>query len=706
LQKLSELLNPEQKRAVEHIEGPLLILAGAGSGKTRVITYRIANLIENYGVSPYNILAITFTNKAAEEMKERVNKLVPDRAGDVWVSTFHSACVRILRREAEKIGYQNDFIIFDAGDQLSVIKECLKRMNLDEKKFPTRGIAYFISSAKSKLMDPDETLAKSQGDFKEEVYAEVYKLYQDILKANNALDFDDLIGVTVNLFKQRPDVLSKYQERFKYILVDEYQDTNYVQYLLIKLLAERYRNLCVVGDDDQSIYQWRGADIRNILSFEKDYPDTKVIKLEQNYRSTKIILDAANSIITNNRGRKSKSLWTERLEGEKLKLYAAPDEHSEAYFIANTISDLGVRYMYNEIAVLYRVNSLSRVIEDVLVRKGIPYTVVGGTRFYERKEIKDVLAYLRLIANPRENISLRRIINMPKRGIGKTTLDALDAYSISTGMPIYELLKSPESVPKLSRIPAGIAYFIDLIEGIRAQMADLTVSQLVKLVIERSGLADEYKNEGTLEALNRLDNMMELVSVAVEFENNYPDLNITEFLADISLQSDIDELKGDNNAVTLMTLHSAKGLEFPVVFIAGMEEGLFPHSRSFFEPEEMEEERRLSYVGVTRAQDLLYLTYAKQRNRFGQLNFNSPSRFLEEIPEELFEQDLFTEEQEIRVDYSVGDLLRHDKWGMGKVLDTRGTGPDQELSVEFPQAGIKHLMVRFAPITKVSGSEF
>jgi DNA helicase-2/ATP-dependent DNA helicase PcrA len=342
----------------------------------------------------------------------------------------------------------------------------------------------------------------------------------------------------------------------------------------------------------------------------------------------------------------------------------------------------------------------------VLVRKGIPYTVVGGTRFYERKEIKDVLAYLRLIANPRENISLRRIINMPKRGIGKTTLDALDAYSISTGMPIYELLKSPESVPKLSRIPAGIAYFIDLIEGIRAQMADLTVSQLVKLVIERSGLADEYKNEGTLEALNRLDNMMELVSVAVEFENNYPDLNITEFLADISLQSDIDELKGDNNAVTLMTLHSAKGLEFPVVFIAGMEEGLFPHSRSFFEPEEMEEERRLSYVGVTRAQDLLYLTYAKQRNRFGQLNFNSPSRFLEEIPEELFEQDLFTEEQEIRVDYSVGDLLRHDKWGMGKVLDTRGTGPDQELSVEFPQAGIKHLMVRFAPITKVSGSEF
>lgn len=706
MRELFESLNSAQREAVEHIDGPLLILAGAGSGKTRVITHRIANLIENHGISPFNIFAITFTNKAAGEMKERANRLIPGSVKDVWVSTFHSACARILRKDIDKIGYPNDFVIFDAGDSLSVIRESLKRLNLDEKKFPLKSIAYSISRAKNELLNA-EKLEKSARDFREEVCAKVFKVYTEILRANNALDFDDLLMVTVNLFEKRPDVLAYYSERFRYIMVDEYQDTNRAQYVLVKLLAGRHRNLCVVGDDDQSIYGWRGADIRNILEFEKDYPDARVIKLEQNYRSTRVILDAANSVISHNRGRKPKRLWTRRSEGEKLKVYSALDEHAEAYFIADTVQELATRYMYRDMAVLYRTNSQSRVIEEVLVRKGIPYTVVGGVRFYERKEIKDVLAYLRVMVNPRENVGLLRIINTPKRGIGKATIEALEQHAASTGVPIYELLKAPHSVPGLTRIPVGVGKFVELIEGLKAKTAGLPVSQAVNLVIEETGLADEYRREGTLEAAGRLENMMELVSAAVEFEKNYPDSDLSEFLSEISLRSDIDELKGNDNAVTLMTLHSAKGLEFPVVFMAGMEEGLFPHSRSFFEPEEMEEERRLCYVGITRAQDILYFTFAKERNRFGSANYNSPSRFIEEIPEELFEQEGYTvDETGAREEYDVGDVVRHDRWGLGRVLDTRGSGPEQELSVEFASAGIKRLIVRYAPITKVSGSEY
>lgn len=637
MNNLLDNLNKQQREAVEHTEGPLLILAGAGSGKTRVLTHRIAYLINVKNVNPSNILAITFTNKAAKEMKERVESLL-EVSYDMWVSTFHSACARILRMEIEKLeGYKRNFIIFDTDDQVRLIKECLKELNYNEKNFPPKEILSTISKAKDKLIGPDKFFDRYGRDFRTKKIADIYSLYQKKLMANNALDFDDILFKSVELFQYRPDVLQHYQQKFKYIMVDEYQDTNYCQYMLVNLLAKNHRNLCVVGDDDQSIYSWRGADIGNILNFEKDFPDAKVIKLEQNYRSTQTILDAANSVISNNFGRKKKRLWTENGEGKPIVYYKAMDERDEADFIIDQIDRMAFQEQrsLNNFAILYRTNTQSRVLEEMCMARGIPYKIVGGFRFYDRAEVKDVIAYLRVIQNPDGDLSLKRIINVPKRGIGKATINALEAYAAERGISFYESLLMADNISGIDKkAKSKIKEFLRLIAELMSIAEEEPASEVINQVIVRSGYLEELE-KGDGEDQERGKNIRELISAALEYEEKNEDTSLEGFLENMSLMSDIDGLDEKREGITMMTLHSAKGLEFPVVFICGLEEGLFPTQRAYFDEHQLEEERRLMYVGITRAKEKLFLTSAFERTLYGSTSYTMESRFLKEIPKEL-----------------------------------------------------------------------
>lgn len=637
MKNLIDSLNKEQREAVLHTDGPLLIFAGAGSGKTRVLTHRIAYLIEEKGIYPSNILAITFTNKAANEMKERVINLINCHY-DMWVSTFHSACVRILRMETEALqGYKKNFIIFDGDDQQKLIKECLKELNYNEKNFPPREVLSMISNAKDQLMGPSKFMDRYGRDFRLKKIGDIYTLYQKKLKANNAMDFDDILFNTVKLFENNEDILRKYQQKFKYIMVDEYQDTNNCQYKLVNLLAREHKNLCVVGDDDQCIYSWRGADIRNILNFEKDFPNAKVIKLEQNYRSTQTILEAANNVIKNNSGRKSKRLWTEKNGGKPIVYYKAINERDEADFIIGEIDRLAfsdVRSL-KDFAILYRTNAQSRVIEELCMARGIPYKIVGGHRFYDRKEVKDVIAYLRVVLDPEGDMSIKRIINVPKRGIGKATLEALEKYARDNGDSLYGALLSIEDVDGIGKkAKNNIKEFVSLMAEFMTIAEKESVSEIIKEVIGKSGYLEELEG-GDEEDKGRAENIKELVSAAIEYEDKNEDSSLQGFLENLALMSDIDGLEEEREGITLMTLHSAKGLEYPVIFISGMEEGLFPSMKSTFEDYRLEEERRLMYVGITRAKEKLYLTSAFERTLFGSTSYTMDSRFLNEIPKEL-----------------------------------------------------------------------
>ncbi|WP_042357549.1 DNA helicase PcrA [Bacillus rubiinfantis] len=745
--KLLNGLNPEQQKAVKATEGPLLIMAGAGSGKTRVLTHRIAYLIVEKRVNPYNILAITFTNKAAREMKERIAKMMGGAADEIWISTFHSMCVRILRRNIDRIGFNRNFTILDTGDQQSVIKGILKDKNIDAKKFDPRAILGSISSAKNELMDHDD-YSKTAGGYYEQVVSDVYEEYQKRLRKNQALDFDDLIMKTIQLFQRVPEVLEYYQRKFQYVHVDEYQDTNKAQYLLVKLLASRFKNLCVVGDSDQSIYRWRGADIANILSFEKDYPNATVILLEQNYRSTKRILLAANKVIENNYNRKAKNLWTENPEGNKIVYFRADSEQGEAQFVAGKIKELTREnnYKLSDIAILYRTNAQSRVMEEVLLKSNINYQIVGGTKFYDRKEIKDMLAYLRLISNPDDDISLQRVINVPKRGIGASSFDKMANFAALHDISIFQALDSVELLGLSPKITKAAREFRDLIKNYTQMQDYLSVTELVEEVLEKTGYMEMLKAEKSLEAQSRMENLEEFLSVTKNFEEINEDKSLIAFLTDLALVADIDSMDDDGekaDSIVLMTLHSAKGLEFPVVFLIGMEEGVFPHSRSLMEEAEMEEERRLAYVGITRAEQSLFLTNAQMRTLFGRTNVNPASRFISEIPEELIEgvepqtrtnapfssrpfastastafgtsRRSATSPAEVRkpvirpaatggesLDWKVGDKAEHKKWGIGTVVSVKGEGEGTELDIAFPSpTGIKRLLAKFAPIQKV-----
>ncbi len=636
-------LNDRQREAVQATEGPLLIVAGAGSGKTRVLTHRIAYLIATRKAPPWGILAITFTNKAAREMQERVAQLVGAEGRDIWVSTFHSMCVRILRKDIERIGYKSNFTILDADDQLSVIRGCLKEMNLDPKRHEPRAILSVISSAKNELLTAQQFADRVGQDPFQKVAAQIYLQYERKLQSNHALDFDDLIMKTIELFKQEPDVLDFYQKKFRYIHVDEYQDTNHAQYMLCRYLAEAHRNLCVVGDSDQSIYRWRGADISNILDFEKDYPEATTILLEQNYRSTGNILEAANRVIGHNTGRKPKNLWTDKGEGSKIKVYYADSEAAEAYHVVSEIQrHVASGRSYRDHAILYRTNAQSRVIEEIFLKSNIPYQIVGGIRFYERKEIKDLLAYLRLVSNPDDDISLLRIVNVPKRGVGAASLDKLVAYAAQRGQSIFASLDELDAVGLGSRQRNALLDFKELIDNLSRMAEFVPVTELTEKLLEMSGYREELVQENTLEARSRVENIDEFLSVTQDFEEKNEDKSLVAFLTDLALIADIDTLADDgpedpHDKVTLMTMHSAKGLEFPFVFVIGMEEGIFPHSRALMDPEELEEERRIAYVAITRAEEELVLSCAQMRTLFGRTSRNMPSRFLEEIPDELKE---------------------------------------------------------------------
>jgi len=741
-EKLLSGLNPEQQSAVKATDGPLLLMAGAGSGKTRVLTHRIAYLIVEKRVNPYNILAITFTNKAAREMKNRIGKMMGGVAEEIWISTFHSMCVRILRRDIDRIGFNRNFTILDTTDQQSVIKAILKDKNIDPKKFDPRAILGSISSAKNELIDPED-YAKTSGGYFDQVVSDVYEEYQKRLRKNQALDFDDLIMMTIQLFSRVPDVLEYYQRKFQYIHVDEYQDTNKAQYLLVKLMAMRFKNLCVVGDSDQSIYRWRGADIANILSFEKDYPNATVILLEQNYRSTKRILLAANNVIANNLNRKAKNLWTENPEGNKLVYYRADSEQGEAQFVAGKIKELSRdgKYKLSEIAILYRTNAQSRVMEEVLLKSNIEYSIVGGTKFYDRKEIKDTLAYLRLISNPDDDISLSRIINVPKRGIGSSSVDKIANFAAMHDLSLYQALDSIELMGLSPKITKSAREFRDFIRNYTQMQEFLSVTELVEEILEKSGYREMLKAEKSLEAQSRLENLDELLSVTKNFEEVSEDKSLVAFLTDLALVADIDSMDKEEektDSIVLMTLHSAKGLEFPVVFLIGLEEGVFPHSRSLMEEAEMEEERRLAYVGITRAEQTLFLTNAQMRTLFGRTNMNPASRFIKEIPEDLVEGVELkatkstpfgsrgssfassrtgfgtpaTRKPVMRptaastggdeIGWKVGDKAEHGKWGIGTVVSVKGQGEGTELDIAFPSpTGIKRLLAKFAPIKKV-----
>jgi DNA helicase-2/ATP-dependent DNA helicase PcrA len=719
-------LNKEQQQAVKTTEGPLLIMAGAGSGKTRVLTHRIAYILLEKGVNPYNILAITFTNKAAREMKERINGILGGAADEIWISTFHSMCVRILRRDIDRIGINRNFTILDTTDQLSVIKGILKDKNIDSKKFDPRGILSAISSAKNELIDAKQ-YGKYTGNYFENIVSDVFEQYEKRLLKNHSLDFDDLIMKTIQLFKRVPEVLEYYQRKFQYIHVDEYQDTNKAQYQLVHLLAAKFQNLCVVGDSDQSIYGWRGADIANILSFEKDYPNAKVILLEQNYRSTKNILQVANHVISNNVKRKPKNLWTDNEKGEKIQYYRADTEQGEALFVTGKIKELveTKQRKFSDFAILYRTNAQSRAMEEMLVKANIPYTIVGGTKFYDRKEIKDLLAYLRLVANLDDDISFVRIINVPKRGIGATSLDRIAQYALQNEMSMFRALGEVERIGLSAKAMKACREFYQMLSGLNQMQEYLSVMELTEEIIKRTEYREMLQAEKTLEAESRLENIDEFLSVTKNFEESSEDQTLIAFLTDLALVADIDQLDKEENvkdAVVLMTLHSAKGLEFPVVFLIGLEEGVFPHSRSLMEENDMEEERRLMYVGITRAEEELYITNAQIRTLYGHTNINPASRFIEEIPDEFIDRlneqkrnvpvrdqhqvrpvfrpaQSTTGGEDIR--WRAGDKAIHKKWGVGTVVSVKGEGDHMELDIAFPiPVGIKRLLAKFAPIEK------
>ena len=638
MQELIEGLNNKQKEAVLATEGPCLVIAGAGSGKTKVLTHKIAYLMSEMYVKPWNILAITFTNKAANEMKERVEKLVGDAAKDMWIGTFHSICVRILRKYIDRLGYDHSFLIFDTSDQKTLVKECMKSLKIDDKMFTDRSIMSEISNAKNEMLEPKAYQTKYAGEYRKEIIGKVYEMYQQKLKENNAVDFDDLINHTIKILTENPDALEYYSDKFKYVLVDEYQDTNKAQFTLVTLLASKYGNITVVGDNDQGIYSFRGADITNILNFEKDFPGAKLIKLEQNYRCTGNILKAANAVIKHNENKYEKKLWTENDEGALPTIHKADDEYDEGRFIVQEINHLRrEEYMkYSDFTVLYRMNSQSRAIEEILRREGIPYKIVGGLKFYERKEIKDIISYLRLIYNFSDNISLRRIINEPKRGIGKTSIDNIGEISEQTGLSMFDIIKHAEDYG-LNRVKANSMEFIQTIEYLRSKIEELSISDLIKETLDKTGYMKALELENTTEAESRIENLEEFLTVAIEFEEEEAENTLADFLEGITLSSDIDGMEDSEDSVTLMTLHSAKGLEFPVVFLVGLEEGIFPGNKSIGEPKELEEERRLFYVGITRAKQFLYLTCAKRRTIFGSTSYNAISRFVEEIPSDLLE---------------------------------------------------------------------
>ena len=732
-----EGLNPEQEQAVKHFKGPLLILAGAGSGKTRVLTHRIAYLIEEYGVNPWNILAITFTNKAAGEMRERVDNIVTSGAEYIWVSTFHSACVRILRRHIEALGYSRSFTIYDADDQRTLMRDILKYLQLDPKKFKERSVLGAISSAKDEMITPEEYERRAAGDYLKEIYARAYREYEKRLRDSNALDFDDLIVKTIQLLQDNPEILDYYQNRFRYIMVDEYQDTNKVQYKFVSLLASKYGNICVVGDDDQSIYKFRGATIENILSFENTFKNAKMIRLEQNYRSTQNILNAANEVISNNTMRKGKTLWTENGQGEKIKVHTAENERDEANFIAQTILD-GVAdgRKYSDYAILYRMNAQSNAIEQALSRSGVPHRVIGGHRFYDREEIRDMVAYLQVINNPHDDVRLSRIINVPKRGIGATTVSHAADIAAGLGESIYDVIKEAENYPQLSRASAKLKAFVALIDGLieAEQSGEYSLAELYNLVIEHTSYEQYLKTEKDNPEV-RIENIEELSSNIVKFEEDYGDeADLSAFLEEISLQTDIDNYDADADTCVMMTLHSAKGLEFPVVFIAGMEEGMFPSVATMMNPDELNEERRLAYVGITRAKEILYFTKTNSRMLFGSTSYNKGSRFLNEIPDNLLEysggrKQMFTQAssgfasgtgEKVSVGkssgssyspnksfgftkppvksgavFNVGDCVQHKVFGKGMVMKAEKMGNDTMLEIAFDKAGTKTLMANY-----------
>jgi len=751
------MLNPEQRKAAETLEGPVLILAGAGSGKTRALTCRVANLID-HGVPAWRILALTFTNKAAREMRERTEKLVGEAAGEAWISTFHATCARILRRDIEKLGYSRSFVIYDEDDQGTVLKEVLKRLNIDEKFLPIRELKTRISDAKNKLLGPDEWFAASDRDRRCQMIHDVFVAYEERLKGLNALDFDDLLLKTLELLCDHPPVLDTYRKRFAYVMVDEYQDTNTAQYQLVKLLTAESRNLCVVGDDDQSIYGWRGADIRNILDFEKDYPDATVIKLEQNYRSTANILDAANQVIAHNEGRKEKKLWTEAGEGDKIKLYCAGDERDEAAWVADRIRQLSRQGEgYGQTAILYRTNAQSRVIEEMLMRSSVPYKVFGGTKFYDRREVRDIIAYLRVIVNPADDLSLRRIINVPKRAIGDSTVQELQQHARDNDMPLFAALSDiPESLS--SRPRKCVNDFFMLMTMLSAMKETLPLTDFVKTLIDQTGLKAQYQKEDTEEARTRVENIDEFIGAVEEFAHGTENPTLEDYLENVSLVTELDGEGDERGYVTLMTLHSAKGLEFPNVFITGLEEGIFPSGRSLQDDARLEEERRLCYVGITRAQKRLFLSRASQRTIYNQVNHNAPSRFLEEIPPRLLQDD-WAEKKEraarnappvqrpqrgygrgmgqppqtltagspisivgvrrgfapsparalegsaLQNLFKPGDRVMHRKFGEGRVVALHGAGAEARIQIEFTAYGVKEFSLSIAPIAKLEDDE-
>ena len=730
-------LNPMQKEAVLHTQGPLLILAGAGSGKTRVLTHRIAYLIDEYDVNPWNILAITFTNKAAGEMRERVDQIVGFGSEQIWVSTFHSMCVRILRRFADHLGYDRNFVIYDTDDQKHVIKEICKRLNIDTKINKERAILSAISSAKNEMMDANAYALNVRGDFSRKKIADAYAEYEKILYKNNAMDFDDLLLKTVELLRNNADVLNYYQERFKYIMVDEYQDTNTVQFRLVSLLAGKYRNLCVVGDDDQSIYKFRGANIYNILNFEKEYPDAKVIKLEQNYRSTQNILDAANSVIRHNKGRKDKRLWTSNEAGEKIFFNQYQNEYDEAFQVVDEIHRqvTSGQAKYNEFAILYRTNAQSRVLEEKFIARSIPYKVVGGVNFYQRKEIKDILAYLKTIDNGKDDLSVQRIINVPKRGIGATSLSKMVEYAQMRDMSLFDALDCCDDVPRLGKTADKIKGFVNMIEVFRAQSEYVSLAELLTNILEETGYIKELEAEDSDQAAVRIENIDELMNKIIAYEDEEEEPTLSGFLENVALVADIDSLNESEDYVVLMTLHSAKGLEFPYVYMTGMEDGLFPSYMTIVndDPDEIEEERRLCYVGITRAEKRLTLTYAKSRMVRGSTQYNKVSRFVREVNPALFYKGRVPEKEKQEVliqrptsyakkpsassslsygkafqvnkaaalDYTVGDRVRHIKFGTGIVINIVDGGKDHEVTVDFEKSGIKKMFASFAKLKLV-----
>ena len=762
MQNLIEGLNDKQKEAVLATEGPCLVIAGAGSGKTKVLTHKIAYLLSEKNVKPWNILSITFTNKAANEMKQRVEKLVGEASQEMWLGTFHSICVRILRRFIDRIGFDTTFLIFDSTDQRTLVKECIKSMRLDDKLFTDRSVLSEISNGKNDMLEPKAYQVKYNGDFRKEKIGKVYELYQKKLKENNALDFDDIINYTIKILTENPDVLEYYTEKFKYVLVDEYQDTNKAQFMLVSILASKYGNITVVGDNDQGIYSFRGADITNILNFEKDFPGSKIVKLEQNYRCTGNILKAANAVIKNNENKYDKKLWTENEEGKLPCIYKAEDEYDEASYIVKQINMLKMEeYLkLSDFVILYRMNSQSRAIEDIFRRENIPYKIIGGLKFYERKEIKDAIAYLRLIFNTSDNLSLKRIINEPKRGIGKTSLDNIQDISDKTGKSMYEIIKYAEQY-ELNRVKENSIQFVEVIEELRKQVNQIPISELIKLTLNKTGYVKALENENTIEAESRIQNLEEFLTVAIEFEEQMAENTLAEFLESISLTSDIDNMEESEDTVTLMTLHSAKGLEFPVVFLVGMEEGIFPGYKSIEEIKELEEERRLFYVGITRAMQYLYLTCAKRRTIFGSTSYNQMSRFLKEIPKDLldgyeeidnednnsfkdsnygweygtnyagkvktykfdnvekipevkekvgafqfrtaesFLNSLNKKASDRQVDitkYKEGQRIYHKKFGEGTINKIEQEGEDYKLDIQFDKVGHKRLMAKFAEL--------